>query len=142
MDITRRGELLEKASILTAEKTVIKIAMREIRKREDKKWVIYKDSLNLVLAIDSNRKNHLILNQIYDILAELHKQGKQIFLFKVPAHIRIKGNEEADKAAKQAIDIPGMTTTRLLHTDYYLTIRRAINSEWQRECENNTSKLH
>ena len=44
--------------------------------------------------------------------------------------------------AKQAIDLPGMTTTRLLYTDYYLTIRRARNSKWQREWENSTSKLH
>ena len=40
-------------------------------------------------------------------LAELHKQKKQITLCKVLAHIVIKGNEEADKAAKQAIDIQG-----------------------------------
>ena len=53
-----------------------------------------------------------------------------------------KGNEETDKAAKQAIDIPGMTTTRLPYTDYNLTIRRAKNSEWQREWENSTNKLH
>ena len=35
-----------------------------------------------------------------------------------------------------------MTITRLPYTDYYLTIRRARNSEWQREWENSTSKLH
>ena len=43
---------------------------------------------------------HPILNQIYDILTQLHNQGKQDTLCKVPAHIGIKGNEEADKAAK------------------------------------------
>ena len=43
-------------------------------------------------------------------------------------HIVIKGNEEAEKAAKQAMDWPGMTTTRLLHIDYYLTIKKARNS--------------
>ena len=57
-------------------------------------------------------------NQIYDILTELQNQGKQLKLCKAPAHIKGKGNEEADKAAKQAIDIPGMTTTRLPYTDY------------------------
>ena len=44
----------------------------------------------------------------------------------------IKGNEEA---AKRAIDILWMTTTRLPYTDYHLTIRRATNSEWQNELE-------
>ena len=128
VDIARRGGLPKEASIHTAEMTAIKIAMREIRKREDMRWVMYTDSLSSMLAIENNKENHTILNQMYDILAELHNKGKQIILCKVPAHIGIKGNEEADKAAKQAIDMPGITTTRLPYTDYYLTIRRARNS--------------
>ena len=35
------------------------------------------------------------------------------------------------KQQKQEIDMPGMTTTKLSHPD--LTIRRARNSEWQKE---------
>ena len=58
-------------------------------------------------------------SQIYDILAELKAQVKNIILFKVPAHMGIKGNEETDKAAKEAIDMPGVTTTRLPYTNYY-----------------------
>ena len=88
---------------------------------------IYTDSLSSMLTIENNRENHPILNHIYDILAELHSQGKQITLYKVPAHIGIKGNEETDKAANQAIYMPGMTTTRLPSIDYYLTIRMARN---------------
>ena len=52
---------------------------------------------------------------------------------KIPADIEIKRIEKANKAAKQAIEMPRITTKRLPHTDYYLTIGRAINSEWQRE---------
>ena len=37
------------------------------------------------------------------MLGKLHNQRRQITLCKVPAHIGIKGNEDADKAAKQAI---------------------------------------
>ena len=44
-------------------------------------------------------------------------------------HTRIKGKEEANKATKQAIDMPGIASTRLPHADYYLTIKRARNSE-------------
>ena len=62
------------------------------------------------------QENHPILNQVYDILAELHKQRKQNTLCR--AHTEIKGNEETDKAEKQAIDMSGISTTRLPHTDY------------------------
>ena len=51
----------------------------------------------------------------------------------------IKGNEEADRAAKEAIDMLGMTLIRLPYINYYLRTR---NSEWQRELENSNSKLH
>ena len=59
-------------------------------------------------------ENCSILNQIYYILTEFQNQGKQLTLSIVPAHTGVKRNEEADKAARRAIDIPGMTTTRLL----------------------------
>ena len=51
--------------------TVIKIAMREVKKREDMRWVIYTDFLSSMLAIKNNGEHHPILNQIYDILALL-----------------------------------------------------------------------
>ena len=44
-------------------------------------------------------------------------------------------------AAKEALDIPGVTTTGLPYTVYYSTIRRARNPERQREYVN-SSKLY
>ena len=80
--------------------------------RDEMRWVIYTDSLSSMLAIENNRKNHPIRNHIYDIDKILY--DIQLTLCKVPDHIWVKGNEETDKAAKQAIDIlPEMTTTRL-----------------------------
>ena len=61
------------------------------------RWVIYIDSLSSMLAIENNRENHTILNHIYDILTKLHNQGKQLAQYKVPAHTKVKGNEEATK---------------------------------------------
>ena len=56
-DTTRRGALPEEASIHTA--------IKEIKERKDIRWVIYTDSLSSMLAIENNRENHPILNQIY-----------------------------------------------------------------------------
>ena len=70
-DIIRRGVLLEEASIHTAEMTAIKIELKEIYKSEDKKQVIFTDSQISMQSIKYNKENHLILNVIYDILAEI-----------------------------------------------------------------------
>ena len=43
-------------------------------------------NVSSMLAIENNRENHPKLNQIYDILVELHNQGKQTTLCKVPVH--------------------------------------------------------
>ena len=96
-------------------------------KREDKRWVIHTNSQNSMQPIKHNKENHPIFNQMYGIVAELQNPGKQIILCKVPAHTGIKGNEKADRAAKQAIDIPEMTT-RLPYTEYFLTIRKFLMS--------------
>ena len=45
--------------------------------------------------MNTTKKNHPILNKIYDILAELQNQVEQIILCKAHAHIWIKKNEEA-----------------------------------------------
>ena len=78
-------------------------------------------------SIEYNKENCPILNQIYDVIAELQEQNKNITLCKVPAHGRIKGNKGGDEAAKETMDTPRVTTTRLLYTDYYLTNRKLLN---------------
>ena len=69
-DTTRREALPEESSIHKVEMT----AMKVINKKEDIRCVIYTDSLSSMLAIENNRENHPLLNQIYDILTELHEQ--------------------------------------------------------------------
>ena len=63
-DITRKRALPEEATIHTGKMTAIKIALKEIQKKEDKRWVIYIDSMQF---IEYNKKYHPILTQIYDI---------------------------------------------------------------------------
>ena len=55
----------------------------------------------LYKVIEYNKEQNPILNQIYDILADLQKQKNQITLCKVLTLVGVRGNEEADKAAKQ-----------------------------------------
>ena len=67
---------------------------------------MYTDSQSSMHFIEYNKENLLMLNQIYDILAELRNQGKQILLCKILAHIEIKRNEESDKNSKTSNRYP------------------------------------
>ena len=84
-NITNKVALPEEASIHIGKITAIEIALNEIYK----KYVIYTDFQSSMHFIKYNKENHLILNHIYDIVAELQKQDKQIILCKIPAE-RIK----------------------------------------------------
>ena len=71
--------------------------------------------MSSIPAIENKRENCPILNQIYDILTELQNQKKQLTQCKVPAHIGVKGNKEADKTGNRyARDDHKTTLYRLL----------------------------
>ena len=93
-DITRREALPEVVFIHTAKMTAIKVALKEMHKREDKRWVICTLSQSSMQSIEYKKENHLILNQKYDILAELQAQDKKIILCKVPVNMGIKGKKK------------------------------------------------
>ena len=72
-------------------------------------------------SIEYNKENHFILNQ----KGHLSRTSKP----RSTNHACKVGNENADKLVKQAIY---MTITIPPYTDYYLTIRRARNSNTEK----------
>ena len=66
-DITWRGVLSEEASIHKAKMTTIKVALKEIHKKEDKRWIIYTDTQSSMQSIKYNKENPPILNPRYMI---------------------------------------------------------------------------
>ena len=76
-------------------------------------------------VIEYNKEQNPILNQIYDILADVQKQ---ITLCKILSHVWVRENKKIDKSSKQAM--------------HYRTIRMAKKSKRQREWEKSTRKLN
>ena len=75
-------------------------------------------------SIKLDNRNYPILNYKNEIMTDFQTQWKHATLCNIPAHMRIKGNEAAYETAKEAVEIPGMTTTRLPYKAYFPAIRR------------------
>ena len=60
--------------------------------------------LESIQSTEGSKEIHLILNQIYDILAELQIQIKSITLCKVLRNVRIDGNEAIDKVTIRVLE--------------------------------------
>ena len=84
--------LAEEDSIHTVEMTAIKVSLKEIHKRKEKRWILYTASQSYMHFIKYNIYIHPIWSQIYDILPEIQAPDKKIILYKVSAHIEIKRN--------------------------------------------------
>ena len=99
----------------TAEIEAIQSALMDCDKtRCHKKFVIFSDSLSFLQTIAiQDTKNPLalqVLDLIQKILSPNNKREKWLEFCRIPIHKGIKGNEIADKMAKEALNKP--TSTR------------------------------
>ena len=68
---------------------------------------------------------------------------KQITLAWLPSHIGIDGNELADTAAKEALELEEIKIKRLHYTDYRKKVREHVHSLWEeRWAAQVRNKLH
>ena len=118
-------------SIFTAELYAIVLALDFIIKQKHKKYIIYSDSQSVLKALSSYQESsHTIVRQIKWQLVNLHSKDYDISFYWVPSHIGIKGNEDADAAAKSAVTISSLLL-RIPHCDFRGVIRAALLQQWQ-----------
>ena len=90
-------------SIFTAEIKAIYLALDAIAESEDDYFIIFSDSLSVLLFLKNIKlDNPLVVNLLHK-LHLLSKARKTIFFCWIPSHIGIRGNEAADVAAKESL---------------------------------------
>ena len=128
-------------SVYSAEFLAVELALNLISSYSHKHFIIYTDSRSVLETIHSNSCSPSFTSvlQLYD---KLCKKGFNILFCWVPAHVGIKGNEAADKAAKQACNT---LNSPIPYPDIKLAVKAFIKRKWQREwdghCDNKLKQL-
>ena len=91
------------SSIFSAEAKAIEMALSEVKNSRNRNFIIFSDSKSTLQALlHSHPSNPQIIRVVHSYNQAI-LQGKSIVFCWIPSHIGIRGNEEADKAAKEAL---------------------------------------
>ncbi len=140
---THSKRLPDGCSIYTAEIHALYLALRVAEISEGHKFMLFTDSLSSLQAIDStNWKDPLVqkvLETYHYIYTEKHKE---VLLCWIPGHAGIRGNESADRAAKQALS-GEMTELQMPYTDMKPRIKDHLKVKWKDKWDKAVNnKLH
>ena len=92
------------SSIFTAELKAIDLALNHIEQDAYWRYIIYTDSLSAMQALEGETTDNPIVVSLLEKLSRLCQRADIVFCW-LPSHVGISGNEEADKAAKDALSL-------------------------------------
>ena len=99
---TRGYRLRDGCSIFTAEVDAINKALTYVKVSTRKSFVIFSDSMSVLQAIESQESKNPLVNRVLQACQKILSNGKFITFCWLPSHRDIRGNEDADHAAKDA----------------------------------------
>ena len=66
--------------------------------------MIFSDSLSALQALEKLNSNRPLLIQMQDMQHKIEVDQKEVVFIQVPEHVGIRGNEAADRPAKEALE--------------------------------------
>lgn len=123
--------LPESSSIFSAEAMAIIGATQIMQDMDEDKFVICTDSLSVLLTLeklyDWSDSTNCIRNELY----KCKSLGKNVSFIWTPSHSGISGNENADKAAKNALDLNVVCDMKLNAREVMSILNEHIKIKWK-----------
>ena len=123
------------SSIFTAEARATDLALNIISKSKHKKFIIFSDSLSILLSLRNKTFQNLLIIEVLSRLDSMSNR-KEIIICWTPSHIGVRENKRADSAAKSALNLMP-DKSRILYTDLKPTINKFLHTKWQQQWSNN-----
>ena len=140
---TIQYSLPNNATVFTAELAAIFSAVKIVKNLPQQNFVIFSDSRSAIEALKNYMPRNPLVQQIKISLHKLYEAGVNIEICWIPAHIGVKGNEDADKAAKAATTMT-RSNIKIPVSDFLPSLKTNIFNRWQSlwndESENNKLK--
>ena len=131
------------AVFFTAVVEAVNKALTYVYVSSRKNFVIFSDSMSVLKAIKSQESKNPLVNRVLQTCQEILFNGKLITFCWIPSHRDITGNENADRAAKDALSKAQPTHFELPCTDVFIKIQPFVSSLWKKRWDKEVgNKLH
>ena len=126
--------LPSESSIYTAELTALLLALDLISQSWTRDFLILSDSLSALQAIAGRNLDHPLLMKFHKLYTELSDNGYNICLAWLPGHVGVRGNEAADRLAKEATKLK-QSFSPIPFSDLKPKVNSYIQDLWQEDWE-------
>ena len=126
------ARLPENTSVCISELYAIRMAIEHFRSTTGRICSIFTDSQSALCMLNHVYTKYGIVREIHGLLFDLYRKGRKVHLCWVPSHVGIAGNELADKAAKEASQLPNITDIPVEARDMHPSIKKGVMESWQR----------
>jgi ribonuclease HI len=139
------SRLTDNSSIFSAEIYAINHALNFVKDHNSKQYIIFSDSLSGLMAVQNRLWGYSLILETLEKIHNLRVNGKTVVFVWLPSHVGIKGNTDADMAAKAALAAKP-DNVLIPHSDFRQYINQYFKSKWQSiwdsQIEKNSIKLN
>jgi len=136
--------LADSSSVYAAELTAIKTALEYINENNiGKKVAIFTDSLCAAESVKLQKctARPTLLNELLQVTNKIGED--KVTIIWVPSHVGVRGNEEADIAAKEGLTLRAVNSTKYIERpEMYTKIHQHILHMWQQEYSDSPKGAH
>ena len=115
--------------VFSAELRAIDLALNHIEQDANCRYIIYTDSLSVMQAHEGEKTDNLLVVSLLEKLSKLCGRADIVFCW-LSSHIGIRGNEEAEKSAKDALLLEFLSF-EVPFNDFQPLMSEFVQNMWQ-----------